>query len=188
MAFQAKRAHIGKVALPAAFHNGYEMIGIPQAFSGAQVPLDGNAEASGSAQTAKMRISGNTVDTAKSANAAIPFEHFFSKVARVSAKLPLVYAPIGAERGAAGGNLQMAPSAEISPVQTLFEFLALNPTTGHCTLRAHKSRVEQACRLYRSSAAPLPTRLRSRGQRELPFGRMAALVGRFPPVHPWQQY
>lgn len=145
MALQAKSAHIRKVALAATFHNGDDMIGIPQAFSGAQVPLGGSTEASGSAEMAKMSVGGDAVDTAKSTNAAIPFEHPFSKVARVGAKFPLVDAPIGTERDAARGNLQMAPTTEISSARTLFEFLPLNPTTGHCTLRAHKNRIEQEC-------------------------------------------
>lgn len=95
MALQANRAHIRKAALPATFHNRYDVIRIPQGFSGAQIPLSGSAEASGSAQMAKMSVRGDAVDTAKSTNAAISFEHLFSKVARAGAKFPLVHAPIG---------------------------------------------------------------------------------------------
>jgi len=49
MALQAKGPHIRNVAFPATFYNRNDMIGIPQAFSAAQVPLGGSAEASGSA-------------------------------------------------------------------------------------------------------------------------------------------
>jgi hypothetical protein len=49
MALQAKGAHIRKAAFPATFYNRDDMIGIPQAFSAAQVPLGGSTEASGSA-------------------------------------------------------------------------------------------------------------------------------------------
>lgn len=145
MALQAKRAHIRNVALPTTFRNGQDVIGIPQAFSGAQVPLGSKPEASGSAQTTKMSVGGDTVDTAKGTNTAIPFEHLFSKVARVGAKFPFVYAPIGTERDAAGGNLQIAPTAEISSVGALFELLAVNPTASHRTLRTHKNRIDQEC-------------------------------------------
>jgi hypothetical protein len=48
MALQAKGTHIRKVALPATFNDRDDMIGIPQAFSTAQVPLGGSAKASGS--------------------------------------------------------------------------------------------------------------------------------------------
>lgn len=98
VALQAKRAHIRKVALPATFHNGNDMIGIPKAFSSAQVPLAGSAEARRSAQMTKMSVGSDTIVATKSTNAAIPFEHLFSKVARVGAKFPLVHAAIGTER------------------------------------------------------------------------------------------
>jgi hypothetical protein len=48
MALQAKGAHIRKIAFPATFNDRDDMIGIPQAFSTAQVPLGGSAKASGS--------------------------------------------------------------------------------------------------------------------------------------------
>ena len=94
---------------------------------------------------AMMSVRGDAGDTAKSTNAAISFEHLFSKVDRVGAKPPLVHAPIGTERDAARGNLQMAPTTEISPVNTLFELFVVNPATGHRTLCTHKSRIEQEC-------------------------------------------
>jgi hypothetical protein len=51
MALQAKCAHIRKVALPATFNNRDDMIGIPQAFSAAQVPFGGCTTASASAES-----------------------------------------------------------------------------------------------------------------------------------------
>jgi len=48
MALQAKGAHIRKVALPTTFNDRDDVIGIPQAFSTAQVPLGGSAKASAS--------------------------------------------------------------------------------------------------------------------------------------------
>jgi len=48
MALQAKGAHIRKVALPTTFNDRDDVIGIPQAFSTAQVPLGGSAKTSAS--------------------------------------------------------------------------------------------------------------------------------------------
>ena len=150
MALQAEGAHIRKVALPATFNDRDDMIGIPQAFSTAQVPLGGSAKASGSTETTNVGVSCDAIDAAKRTNAAIPFEHPFPKVTCICAQLPLVDAPIRTERYAATGNLEMTPPAEISPVRTLFELLAVDPTTGHRALHTHKNRIGQEC--FRVSA------------------------------------
>ena len=92
-----------------------------------------------------MGVSGDTIDAAKSTNAAIPFENLFSKVTRIRAQLPLVDAPIGTECHAASGNLEMAPTAETSSVTALLELVTVDPTTDHCTLRTHKDRIGQEC-------------------------------------------
>src|SRR6476660_7069074 len=92
-----------------------------------------------------MGVSCYAIDAAKGTNAAIPFEHLFPKVTRICAQLPLVDAPIRTERDAATGNLKMTPPAEISSARTLFELVAVDPTTGHRALRAHKNRIGQEC-------------------------------------------
>jgi hypothetical protein len=127
------------------------MVGIPQAFSAAQVPFGSGAMTGASAESAQMDVSRGTICAAKSTYAAIPFEHFFTQVSRIGAQLPFVNAPIRTECRTAGRDFEVTPAAEISPVGTLFEPVPIDPPAGHRPLGTHKARISFGFRQLLSS-------------------------------------
>ena len=77
------------------------------------------------------------IDTAIGADSTIAFQNLFADVPRVAAQAPFFHAPRGAKRRAAFGNLQVAPTAEITAVQSLGKRLWINPTARHGPLGTH---------------------------------------------------
>ena len=74
MALETESAHVGEVALATAFDHGDDMVGIPQAFSAAEVPSGGCTAASASAEPAEVDVQCEAIDAAERADAAVTLE------------------------------------------------------------------------------------------------------------------
>jgi hypothetical protein len=77
------------------------------------------------------------IDTATGADSTIAFQNLLADVPRVAAQAKFVHAPRGAKRRAAFGNLQVAPTAEITTVRSLGKSLWIDPTARHDPLGTH---------------------------------------------------
>jgi hypothetical protein len=77
------------------------------------------------------------IHTTTRTNTAIAFQYFLANIARICAQTPFFHAPRRAKRDAALRNLQVAPTAEITPARTFGQGLPVSPTARHFSLRAH---------------------------------------------------
>ena len=137
MALEAKSAHVGEVALAAAFGNGDDVVGIPQSFAAAEIPGGEGTGASGTAEAFDVMKLGGAIETADGAEAAIALEDAFAQVAGVGAELPFLDAPLGAEGEAAGRDFELAPAAETAAVGTFGERGAIGTSAGLGAVCAH---------------------------------------------------
>src|ERR1700685_2169483 len=78
-----------------------------------------------------------SVDGAFGADTAIALENLFAQIARISAQLPFVDAPIGAERKAPRRDFQVAPAAQRASAGSCLKRRPVGETTGHRTGSAH---------------------------------------------------
>src|SRR5947209_6937182 len=114
MAAKAECSDIGEIAFAAAFGNGHDVIGIPQAAPGhlRETPGPERLQASGATLAADAVPFGFGVDVAKGADAAIALEGLPTEVAGIAAEFPFSDAVFRAEGETALGNFQIAPAAE----------------------------------------------------------------------------
>ena len=114
MAEKAQRSQILKIALSAALHDGQDMISIPQCFSRKppQTPLSEKPQPVGSARAAQLPMGSASVDSADRADAPVPLQNLFTKVAGIGTKAPFVYTPIRTESETPRRNLKAAPAAQ----------------------------------------------------------------------------
>src|ERR1700680_294802 len=69
----------------------------------------------------------------------VALEHFLSDMAWIGAQAPFVHAPVRAKSEPAFGDLKIAPAAQVAAVRPFGEIAAIDPSAGHCSLRAHLS-------------------------------------------------
>ena len=85
----------------------------------------------GPTRAAQFRIRGAGVGPADGADAAVPLENLFAKVAGIGAKAPFVHAPIRTEREAPGRDFQAAPAAQRASVRSFRLSGAVGDAAGH---------------------------------------------------------
>jgi hypothetical protein len=85
MAFEAESAHVGQVALAAAFSHGDDVVGIPESFPAVEIPASERASARGATQALDVVKLRGAIEPADGADAAVAFEHALAEVAGVSA-------------------------------------------------------------------------------------------------------
>jgi hypothetical protein len=115
MAEETEGAEVVEVALAAAFGYGTDVVGVPEGAAGGdglhsvEVQAGGSGGATGSFEGV---VSGDGVDVAAGADAAVAGEDLVAEVAGVGAETPLVDAVVGTEGAAAFGyDLEVAPTA-----------------------------------------------------------------------------
>lgn len=140
---QAKRAHIGEVALASALPYRNDMVGIPQAFAAAETPLRYGANARCPAQAPDTRKLRQAVEPAHSADAPIAFKHALAQMSGIAAQFPFLNAPIGAKRLASLRNLQPAPAAKAAPIIAFREVRAVRTASGHGAYSTHSMKEYQ---------------------------------------------
>jgi hypothetical protein len=97
MAFQTESAQIGQIAFPAPFRYRHNMIGIPERLTVLQLPFFQGSQFRNPTQALYMRPFRDAVQTAKSADAAIPFPYSLSQVAGIGAEFPFFDTPVRTE-------------------------------------------------------------------------------------------
>ena len=112
MALQAKRAHVGQIALPAAFRYGHDVVRIPERFSTtlAKSPLFQKLPPCREIQPPHVAAKGHGIDAALRTHAAIAIHDSFAQVAGVGPQSPLVNAGVGTKRAATARYLSPAPA------------------------------------------------------------------------------
>jgi hypothetical protein len=109
MALQAEGAHVGQVALSAAFDDWDDVVGVPQVAAGAPVLFELTARLV--VELALVFAKGLGVDAARGAHPFVSSENLFAEISRVGAELPLVDARGATKRPAAAGNCDSTPAA-----------------------------------------------------------------------------
>lgn len=140
MAKNTESAQILKVALPPAFYNWQNMIGIPQRFAlePLEAPLREQLQPGGTARPAQLPISGASVDSAKRADAAVPDQNLLAKIPRVGAEAPFIYTPIRTECETALRNFETTPAAEVPAIRSLRQCGAIDKAARNCARSARK--------------------------------------------------
>jgi hypothetical protein len=140
MALEAQRANVVEVTFPAAFNDGCDVVGIPEALSkaaagtpGCQGPLAGSA--AGSADSIPF---GYSVEPTRRADAAVPSEYLRPQISGVGTKAPLMYTPRGAERTAWRRHFEIAPAAQSPAVRTPRQVSRGNISAAHGTPGAQR--------------------------------------------------
>ena len=110
VAFQAERAHVGEVALPAAFGHRHNVVGIPQ--RPAPPPHSLKQPAGRVVELALILAQHLGVDPARRAHPTVAREHLGPQVRGIGAQLPLVHTGRSAKREPSGGNRRAAPAAK----------------------------------------------------------------------------
>ena len=128
MALEAEGAHVGKVALAAAFYDGKDVIGIPQIATAA--PIFFELLAGFVVELALVFAQGFGIDAAAGADAAIAGEDLCAQVPRIRTQFPLMDALRAAESKAALGYGRSAPAADAA-------FAPGDPATGLCAAGTH---------------------------------------------------
>ncbi len=98
MALEAKRAHVGQIALAASLGYGDDVVRIPERFSAAHAPCSHRFCARGAAQLFHAPQFCDAIDSALGADAAIALKDSIAQMAGITAQLPFLDAPIRAER------------------------------------------------------------------------------------------
>jgi hypothetical protein len=85
MAKQAKRADVVEVALPAAFSDRKNVVGVPQTLAGAAAnsPLQQEGSPLNSSCAPDLACCGKRIDTAQSTDAMIAKQYLFAKIRRL---------------------------------------------------------------------------------------------------------
>lgn len=140
MADQAERADVSQIALAAALDDRDDVIRVPQTPSreSLQSPVRQQFEPVCSARALQVEVRSPGVARANGANAAIAPEHLFAQIARIGSQLPFMDAPVGAERGPARRDFQIAPAAERAAVRSRRQRLPIDEAAGHGACCAHK--------------------------------------------------
>jgi hypothetical protein len=120
VAFEAERAHVGEVALAAAFSNGHDVIGVPE--TAARAPFVFEPAARSEIEFALIAAERFCVDAALGTPAVVASEDLLAEIAGVRAQLPFVDAGGAAKGEAAAGDQDAAAAAQAA--------LALDPTAG----------------------------------------------------------
>jgi hypothetical protein len=133
MATQAKGANIFQIAFPSAFHDGNNVIGIPEALArfATQAPVCKKRIAICAARVTKPACLGNGVDSARGADTAITMEDLFPEICGLRPQLPLVHTELGTEGVASTRDLKRAPAAHTASVGAARNCLAINPAAPH---------------------------------------------------------
>lgn len=124
---EAERAHIGEVAFAAAFHDGHDVIGIPEVPAAA--PFFFEPAAGSVVELSFVLAECLSIQAALGANAAVAGEDLFSQVGGIGAQLPRVDAGGAAKCESAAGDFGGAPAARAA--------LPLDPTAGLDATSAH---------------------------------------------------
>jgi len=129
MAKQAKRPHIGKITLPAAFRHRHDVIGIPQRLSAPlpQTPLLQKQPARRIIQLPHIPPDASRIHTALRANPVVPLKYPLPQIPGIGPKLPIMYAAIGAKCAPAFRNFDPAPSAKRTSARPSLHLGRLNP-------------------------------------------------------------
>ena len=134
VAEEAEGTEVVEVALAAAFGDGTDVVGVPEAEAGCDGFHTVEAEASsasGASGSLEGVIGGNGVDGADGADAAVAGKDLVAEVAGVGAETPLVDAVVAAEGAAAfGQNFEFAPAAEGQSVGAERESLTRGAAAG----------------------------------------------------------
>jgi hypothetical protein len=114
VADKAQCAQILKIALSSTFHYRQDMISVPKCLSREPLepPFNEKPQPMGSARTAQFPVGSASVDSADRTDASVPLQNLLTKVARVGAEAPFVYAPIRAESETPRRNFEITPAAE----------------------------------------------------------------------------
>ena len=127
MTEQTKSPHVGEIALAAAFHDGDDVVGVPQIAAPAPVLLE---LLSGCViELAFIFAQGFGVGAADRADAAVAQEDLLAKIAWVGAELPLVHTGVVAEGETPARHIFAAPAALAA--------LSLDPSARFAAERAH---------------------------------------------------
>lgn len=145
VAMQTEGAEVVEVAFAAAFDDGDDVVGIPEAFAAApaDAPVLEKELAARAPRGAKPAEGGEGIGAADGADAAVAQEDLVAEIAWLGAKLPLVHAVAGAEGEAAAGNFERAPAAEAAAVGAAGDGFAVDPASGHGAYGAHLSFLKQ---------------------------------------------
>ena len=116
VAEEAEGAEVVEVALAAAFGDWTDVVSVPEAATGCDRLHSVEAEAGGAGWASGSLegvVSGDGVDGAYGADAAVAGEDLIAEVAGIGAETPLVNAVVAAEGAAAfGEDFEIAPAAE----------------------------------------------------------------------------
>lgn len=130
---QAERPHVVEVALAAAFGHRDAMVGVPKTLAGESLQPPGGKQFQTPCPARPLQRShrGNGVRATPLTYAAVTGKDPIAEMARIAAQLPLFHAPVGAERSASLGDLQVAPAAQRAAPLSLRQFAGIHPTAGH---------------------------------------------------------
>ncbi len=127
VALQAEGAHVGEVALAAAFDHRQDVIGVPEV--AAMAPLLFKLPPGVEIELALVFTEALGVQAAGRADTAVPGKDLLPQIAGIGAELPFVHAGRAAEGETAARDLAAAAPARAS--------LALHPPAGLDAARAH---------------------------------------------------
>lgn len=145
VALEAESAHVGEIAFAATFGYGDDVIGVPEGFSAAEIPSRIGFDSRNASQFFHAAQFGDAIETADSADAAVPLEDALAEMTGVTAQLPLFDAPFGTEGEAPGRNFQIAPAAEATAIGTFGQRGAIDRPAFHDSLAAHENRIQRKC-------------------------------------------
>ncbi len=114
VAQQAQCPHVGQIALPSAFRNRHNMIGVPKRLPAALTHLPSLQELSPRREIQFPHVPSkrDRVGTALRANAAVAREYLVSQISRIGSQLPFMDALFRTEAPSPFRHLGSAPSAE----------------------------------------------------------------------------
>src|SRR4051794_14715264 len=138
MAFQAESTKVGQVALTAAFRDRNNVVGVPDRFPGPDLPFIHCKAACSASQLPQPGELGDTVQSARSADAFVALQYSLAKMARIRSEPPLFHTPFRTEGPASGRNLEVAPAAHTPAVLPFRNRVTRHSAPGHCALGTHK--------------------------------------------------
>src|SRR5262245_656725 len=113
MALEAQRAHVGEVALAAAFGHGHDVIRVPQVFPPPPVLLE--LAAGRIVELALVPAQRLRIESALGAHPVVALPDLLAQVAGIRAQLPFMDALRAAECVSTLGNLAAAAAARHAP-------------------------------------------------------------------------